>query len=213
MESTVHPHIPGQNSTDPYYDNRLYRICQVPQLPYMEKNPKTGLWQPTKDAVELVKKGLLYVEKNGQKYEMQNISYPSNEIIQKTILDNVQFQEIEHKENFMNTFNYQNDISEDEKNILKLNLIGNSYARHTDLERFGQPNEIGKGKDMLINFTTCDGKNMELKTKDDVTSYVIEMQSKINSMKNYISKDELKDLKKLYYLPETEDDTTLSRHL
>lgn len=108
-----------------------------------------------------------------------------------------QFQEIKHKESIMNAFEYQNKLSEDERNILKLNLIGNSYARHTDLERFGHPNEIGKGKDMLINFTTCDGKNMELKTKDDVTSYVIEMQSKINSMKNYISKDELKDLKKV----------------
>ena len=106
-----------------------------------------------------------------------------------------QFQEIKHKESIMNAFEYQNKLSEDERNILKLNLIGNSYARHTDLERFGHPYEIGKGKDMLINFTTCDGKNMELKTKDDVTSYVIEMQSKINSMKNYISKDELKDIK------------------
>ncbi len=110
---------------------------------------------------------------------------------------NIQFQEIKHKEFIMNASDYQNKLSEDERNILKLNLTGNSYARHTDLERFGHPNEIGKGKDMLINFTTCDGKNMELKTKDDVTSYVIEMQSKINSMKNYISKDELKDLKKV----------------
>ena len=119
--------------------------------------------------------------------------------IQKKIYeksDNLQYQKRKAKTQEKNMDNITADkLSENEKNILKLNLIGSSFARHTDLERFGSPTEIGKGKDMLINFTTCDGKHMEFKTKDDVTSYVIEMQSKINSMKNYISKDELKDIK------------------
>lgn len=49
-----------------YYDKRLISVCQVPQLPYMEK--LNEVWKPTKEAIELVKAGRLHIEKNGQEY-------------------------------------------------------------------------------------------------------------------------------------------------
>lgn len=49
-----------------YYDKRLISVCQVPQLPYMEK--LNEVWKPTKEAIELVKAGRLNIEKNGQEY-------------------------------------------------------------------------------------------------------------------------------------------------
>ena len=55
-----------------YYDKRLISICQVPQMPYLEKNLVTGQWRPTKEAVEAVKNGTLFVEKQGQKYVMND---------------------------------------------------------------------------------------------------------------------------------------------
>ena len=60
----------SQKNSNAYYDKRLINICQVPQMPYLEKNPVTGKWQPTQEAVELVKNGKLYIEKTGQKYQM-----------------------------------------------------------------------------------------------------------------------------------------------
>ncbi len=52
-----------------YYDKRLYQICQVPQMPYLEQN-KDGQWQPTKEAVEAVRNGELLIKKEGQTYKM-----------------------------------------------------------------------------------------------------------------------------------------------
>ncbi len=76
----VHPHKKGQNSHNPYYDKRLFRICQVPQLPYLERNPLTNLWHPTEEAIELVRTHQLYIQKEGQIYNMidkrQSIGIP-----------------------------------------------------------------------------------------------------------------------------------------
>ena len=43
-------------------DKRLLQICQVAQMPYLERNSVTNKWQPTDKAVELVKAGKLYQE-------------------------------------------------------------------------------------------------------------------------------------------------------
>lgn len=43
-------------------DNRLLRICQVPELPYLEM--KNGKWRPTQEAIEKVKAGKLYIEQD-----------------------------------------------------------------------------------------------------------------------------------------------------
>jgi hypothetical protein len=68
---TVLPHIQGRDSSEVsevlnpllsqenlnyYHDKRLIRICQVPQMPYLEKDIVTGIWKPTKETVEAVKK-------------------------------------------------------------------------------------------------------------------------------------------------------------
>ena len=45
-----------------YYDKRLLSICQVPQFPYMEQ--VNGIWQPTKETIELVKARKLHIEEN-----------------------------------------------------------------------------------------------------------------------------------------------------
>ena len=68
---TVLPHIQGRDSSEVsevlnpllsqenlnyYQDKRLIRICQVSQIPYLEKDIVTGIWKPTKETVEAVKK-------------------------------------------------------------------------------------------------------------------------------------------------------------
>lgn len=41
-------------------------------MPYLEKDIVTGIWKPTKETVEAVKKGTLFIEKIGQKYVMND---------------------------------------------------------------------------------------------------------------------------------------------
>lgn len=61
----------GNKSSNEYYDKRLIRLCQVPQLPYMEFNSATKQWFPTKETIEAVKEDRLFVEKVGQEYQMK----------------------------------------------------------------------------------------------------------------------------------------------
>lgn len=58
-------------SSNEYYDKRLIRLCQVPQLPYMEFNSATKQWLPTKETIEAVKENRLFVEKVGQEYQIK----------------------------------------------------------------------------------------------------------------------------------------------
>ena len=62
----------SQENLNYYQDKRLIRICQVSQIPYLEKDIVTGIWKPTKETVEAVKKGTLFIEKVGQKYVMND---------------------------------------------------------------------------------------------------------------------------------------------
>ncbi len=41
-------------------------------MPYLVKDIVTGIWKPTKETVEAVKKGTLFIEKVGQKYVMND---------------------------------------------------------------------------------------------------------------------------------------------
>ena len=43
-----------KDSPNIYYGKRLIRICQVPQLPYLEFNTDINMYQPMKEAIELV---------------------------------------------------------------------------------------------------------------------------------------------------------------
>lgn len=61
----------GNKSSNEYYDKRLIRLCQVPQLPYMEFNSATKQWLPTKETIEAVKEDRLFVEKVGHEYQMK----------------------------------------------------------------------------------------------------------------------------------------------
>ena len=54
-----------------HYDKRLVNICQVPQLPYMERT-EDGTWLPTKKAVEAVRNGTLFVRRQGARQVMVN---------------------------------------------------------------------------------------------------------------------------------------------
>lgn len=105
MLETVLPHIQGRNSSEQEevlnplisqenlddYDKRLVSICQVPQMPYLEKNINTGKWQPTKEAVKAVKNGSLFVEKQGQKYIMNEVTNDKmeKEDFSKTVDNNI----------------------------------------------------------------------------------------------------------------------------
>ena len=98
-----------------YYDKRLINICQVPQMPYLEKNTITGKWQPTKEAVEAVKNGALFVEKQGQTYGMNERELKiTNKVEQENkIMDSVEnkkylqeadFEKYIHSEEFISKF-------------------------------------------------------------------------------------------------------------
>ncbi|WP_288958423.1 hypothetical protein [uncultured Treponema sp.] len=103
MLETVLPHIQGRDSSEQEevlnplisqenlnnYDKRLISICQVPQMPYLEKNLVTGQWRPTKEAVEAIKNGTLFVEKQGQKYVMNDSIDKSKENISENISTSV----------------------------------------------------------------------------------------------------------------------------
>ena len=52
-----------KDSPNIYYDKSLMRICQVPQLPYLEFNTDINMYQPMKEAIEAVKDGRLYIKK------------------------------------------------------------------------------------------------------------------------------------------------------
>ena len=101
-----------------YYDKRLINICQVPQMPYLEKI--NGKWLPTKEAVKAVKAGNLYIQKSGQEYKIvdlyfsltkEDISYIySEEFISK-------FGDWE-KANRLEKFRLTGSIKKDEKIIL-----------------------------------------------------------------------------------------------
>lgn len=69
-DSNLSPLITQREATSPYeyYDKRLFNICQVPQLRYLDEN-----LQPTLEAVQAVYKGTLYVEKSGQEYVMHDV--------------------------------------------------------------------------------------------------------------------------------------------
>ena len=43
-----------KDSPNIYYDKSLIRICQVSQLPYLEFNTDINMYQPMKEAIELV---------------------------------------------------------------------------------------------------------------------------------------------------------------
>lgn len=65
------------------YDTRLFRVCQIPQFNFLERNEITGKWQPTMTAVNKVKNGTLILSKDSEGIELledreSNISYGTN---------------------------------------------------------------------------------------------------------------------------------------
>ena len=150
-----------------YYDKRLINICQVPQMPYLEKNTITGKWQPTKEAVEAVKNGALFVEKQGQNYIMHNsinditISNTShsstepikveesinNEIMDNNIpVENNESKQQLEKQNESQTYenNNTNIYISRPKNIQELHqfFINNPYTAGTPVPTIAMRNEL-----------------------------------------------------------------------
>lgn len=65
------------------YDTRLFRVCQIPQFNFLERNEITGKWQPTMDAVNKIKAGTLILSKDSEGIELledreNNITYGTN---------------------------------------------------------------------------------------------------------------------------------------
>lgn len=88
QEEVLNPLISQENLDN--HDKRLISICQVPQMPYLEKNVETGRWQPTKEAVRAVRNGTLFVEKQGQKYMMKFLRENNEKTEQDVPLKNIQ---------------------------------------------------------------------------------------------------------------------------
>lgn len=124
------PLMRGEKSNPPkYYDKRLMNICQVPQMPYLEKNIITGKWQPTKEAVEAVKNGTLFIEKHGQKYVM-------NDSVDVNKIQNIGT--TEKKENSLNTA----DTNQKVENVIsnELNLENNIIpVENNEIEQKSEP--------------------------------------------------------------------------
>lgn len=158
QEEVLNPLISQENLNN--YDKRLISICQVPQMPYLEKNITTGEWQPTKEAVEAVKNGTLFVEKQGQKYimnesiddkaEMKDLSETvDNESVNTDFSNNnipEEYNETEqqtetHKQNFEN--NNSNVSAPRPRNIQELHnfFINNPYTSGSLVPTIGIRNE------------------------------------------------------------------------
>ncbi len=69
-DNNLSPLITQREATSSYvyYDKRLIKICQVPQMPYLDEDLK-----PTLAAVQAVHDGLLYIEKKNQQYVMNSL--------------------------------------------------------------------------------------------------------------------------------------------
>ena len=60
-----------KDSPNIYYDKRLIRICQVPQMPYLEFNTDINMYQPMKDLMNEVRINELNLNKKSSKPDMQ----------------------------------------------------------------------------------------------------------------------------------------------
>lgn len=65
------------------YDTRLFRVCQIPQFNFLERNEITGKWQPTMEAVNKIKTDTLVLTKDSEGIELltdteTNITYGTN---------------------------------------------------------------------------------------------------------------------------------------
>ena len=147
-----------------YYDKRLISVCQVPQLPYMEK--LNEVWKPTKEAIELVKAGRLHIEKNGQEYviiqannetpvselssselsrlseEKKHILEQCNSIIEK--YTNTHFSEQEQK--VVNGY----EKEDANRHQVLMSLCNIKYVHCTTKDKYGYW-EINKGKEISVN--------------------------------------------------------------
>lgn len=121
--------IHGNNVTNEINDLRQNLSSEVPQMPYLEKNIITGKWQPTKEAVEAVKNGTLFIEKHGQKYVM-------NDSVDVNKIQNIGT--TEKKENSLNTA----DTNQKVENVIsnELNLENNIIpVENNEIEQKSEP--------------------------------------------------------------------------
>ena len=121
--------IHGNNVTNEINDLRQNPSSEVPQMPYLEKNIITGKWQPTKEAVEAVKNGTLFIEKHGQKYVM-------NDSVDVNKIQNIGT--TEKKENLLNTA----DTNQKVENVIsnELNLENNIIpVENNEIEQKSEP--------------------------------------------------------------------------
>lgn len=99
-------------SPSAYYDKRLINICQVPQMSYLEM--KNGKWQPTKEAIQAVKEGNLFIEKNGQNYTMHN-EKQSNPQFMKSV-NNINEKHYQSVPEWKKTLNNLMEMAKNEEN-------------------------------------------------------------------------------------------------
>lgn len=117
QDEVLNPLISQENLDN--YDKRLVSICQVPQMPYLERNVVTRKWQPSKEAVEAVKNGTLYIEKQGQKYVMNESA--NNKIEKKDFSETIDnnIENLQYVNESVNTEFSDNDIPVENNEILQ----------------------------------------------------------------------------------------------
>lgn len=122
QEEVLNPLISQENLDN--YDKRLVSICQVPQMPYLEKNVVTRKWQPSKEAVEAVKNGTLYIEKQGQKYVMNESA--NNKIEKKDFSETI--------DNNIENLQYVNESVNSEFSDNDIPVENNGIEQQTELQ-------------------------------------------------------------------------------
>ena len=179
-----------QEFPDKYYDRRLNRICQVPQMPYLEYNEETNQWQPTTETIEAVRSGNLFIKRIGQVDEMQDnrIEESQKGIIDREIVEVnnseiLQFSKDVEKFNFDDSgitdpveiekhYKELDNLVEKEKQLSCIGFIKDSINYAFDSKKYNRPNiqNYTKNQHLIGVITRGNGEDESIYT--DKESYI-----------------------------------------
>ena len=173
-----------------FNDMRLLQVCQVSQMAYLEQNPVTHKWQPTEEAVNLVKEGKLYQEKDPVTgfYSMCDETK-----VWKTALD---FRNAYNatKKNYEPKITYENSrdfaectrFTDNNLSFLNIHIINNEVIIKTSKEfmsplEYMSPREYFDKSLQNINFETLEA---ELNAKSEPNDLQKKVLEELTSIKN-----------------------------
>lgn len=147
------------------YDTRLFRVCQIPQFNFMERNEITGKWQPTLEAVNKIKNGILVLSKDSEGIELledrdTNITYGTN---LSGFIKSIKIAREQSKNSYLNT----QELSESEK------LEKSTLSEAADLLKNMQftPDNYKKLLNVINEISDMNGlKNLAVPKEEEIVS-------------------------------------------